>query len=79
MPQYRLHFLCAAVSALLFSSAGSLSAQGVTTGAVSGTITNNQGQPIESAQIEVVNRATGSRSGTISRSDGRFYIQGLEV
>ena len=79
MPQYRLHFLCAAVSALLFASVSPLSAQGVTTGAVSGTVTNNQGQPIESAQIEVVNRATGSRSGTISRSDGRFYIQGLEV
>lgn len=79
MPQYRLHFLCAAVSALLFASVTSLSAQGVTTGAVSGTVTNDQGQPVESAQIEIVNRATGARSGTNSRSDGRYYVQGLEV
>jgi hypothetical protein len=79
MAKYRLHFLSAAASALLFLIPNSTFAQGVTTGAVSGTVTNDQGQPVESAQIEVVNRATGSRSGSISRSDGRFYVQGLEV
>jgi hypothetical protein len=79
MAKYRLHFLSAAASALLFLIPNSTFAQGVTTGAVSGTVTNDQGQPVESAQIEVVNRATGSRSGTISRSDGRYYVQGLEV
>lgn len=79
MAKYRLHFLCAAVSALLFSVSNPTLAQGVTTGAVSGTVTNDQGQPVESAQIEVVNRATGSRSGGMSRSDGRYYVQGLEV
>jgi len=79
MPQYRLRFLCAAASALLISSASPAFAQGVTTGAVSGTVMNDQGQPVESAQIEIVNRATGARSGTNSRSDGRYYIQGLEV
>jgi hypothetical protein len=79
MAKYRLHFLSAAASALLFLIPNSTFAQGVTTGAVSGTVTNEQGQPVESAQIEVVNRATGSRSGSISRSDGRFYVQGLEV
>lgn len=79
MAKYRLHFLSAAATALLFFIPNSIFAQGVTTGAVSGTVTNDQGQAVESAQIEVVNRATGSRSGTISRSDGRYYVQGLEV
>lgn len=79
MAKYRLHFLSAAASALLFVIPNSTFAQGVTTGAVSGTVTNEQGQPVESAQIEVVNRATGSRSASISRSDGRYYVQGLEV
>jgi Carboxypeptidase regulatory-like domain len=79
MPQYRLRFLCAVASALLISSASQIFAQGVTTGAVSGTITNSQGQTVESAQIEIVNRATGARTGTISRGDGRYYVQGLEV
>ncbi|HEX2692583.1 MAG TPA: carboxypeptidase regulatory-like domain-containing protein [Gemmatimonadaceae bacterium] len=54
-------------------------AQGVTTGAISGTITNEQGQGVEAAQVQVVNRSNGSRTGTVTRSDGRFYIQGLEV
>lgn len=79
MPQYRMRFLCAAAAALLISSANSVLAQGVTTGAVSGTVTNDQGQTVESAQIEIVNSATGARSGTTSRGDGRYYIQGLEV
>src|SRR5678816_3616685 len=79
MAKYRLHFLSAAASALLSLIPNSSFAQGVTTGAVSGTVTNEQGQAVESAQIEVINRATGSRSGTISRSDGRYYVQGLEV
>ncbi|MDQ6870524.1 MAG: carboxypeptidase regulatory-like domain-containing protein [Gemmatimonadota bacterium] len=72
-------FLAAAVAAFSLSASTSGYAQGVTTGAVSGTITNDQGQAVESAQIEVLNRATGSRSGASSRSDGRYYIQGLEV
>ncbi|MEA2706606.1 MAG: hypothetical protein QOH22_1394, partial [Gemmatimonadaceae bacterium] len=72
-------FLAATVAAFSLCIGTSGSAQGVTTGAVSGTISNDQGQPVESAQIEVLNRATGSRTGGTSRSDGRYYIQGLEV
>ena len=56
-----------------------LSAQGITTGAISGTVTNEQGQGIDAAQIRVTNRATGASAGTLTRGDGRFYIQGLET
>ena len=79
MPLNRSHFLCAAAAALLLSSPNTIVAQGVTTGAISGTILNDQGQPVESAQIEVLNRTTGARSGATSRSDGRYFVQGLEV
>src|SRR4030081_911350 len=72
-------FLAATVAAFSLCIGTSGSAQGVTTGAVSGTVSNDQGQPVESAQIEVLNRATGSRTGGTTRSDGRYYIQGLEV
>jgi hypothetical protein len=72
-------FLAAVVATLSVSLSTSALAQGVTTGAVSGTVLNDQAQPVESAQIEVVNRSTGARSATISRSDGRYYVQGLEV
>jgi hypothetical protein len=72
-------FLAAVVAALSLCLGTSGFAQGVTTGAVSGTILNDQGQPVQSAQIEVVNRATGARSAGTSRGDGRYYVQGLEV
>ena len=72
-------FLTAVVAAISLCASTSVFAQGVTTGAISGTILNDQGQAVESAQIEVRNRATGARSATNTRSDGRYYIQGLEV
>jgi outer membrane receptor for ferrienterochelin and colicin len=56
-----------------------LPAQGVTSGAVGGTITNEQGQPVEAAQISIVNRSTGFRSATRSRANGYYLIQGLDV
>lgn len=63
--------------ALCFPSSR-LAAQGVTTGAISGTVTSGS-QPLEGARVEVRNVASGSRTGTVSRSDGRYYVQGLEV
>jgi hypothetical protein len=72
-------FLAAVVAAFSVCISTSAFAQGVTTGAISGTVRNDQGQPVESAQIEVRNRSTGARSATNTRGDGRYYIQGLEV
>jgi hypothetical protein len=59
--------------------AARLSAQGVTTGAMSGTVTNAQGQAIEGVRVQVRNGSTGATSGTLTRADGRYFIQGLEV
>jgi hypothetical protein len=56
-----------------------LTAQGVTTGAISGVVTTEQGRGLESANIQVVNRATGTRYGASTRPDGRFHVQNLEV
>ena len=72
-------FLATVVAAFSLFLGTSAFAQGVTTGAISGAILNDQGQPVESAQIEVVNRATGARTASNTRADGRYYIQGLEV
>ncbi|HZI40550.1 MAG TPA: carboxypeptidase regulatory-like domain-containing protein, partial [Gemmatimonadaceae bacterium] len=54
-------------------------AQGVTTGAVSGTVATQQGAPIEGAQVQVTNTSSGARTGSVSRANGRYFIQGLEV
>jgi hypothetical protein len=67
------------IVATLVGSASALAAQGVTTGAVTGTVRDAQGAPVEGAQIQVINRATGFRAGGVTRSNGLYYVQGLEV
>jgi hypothetical protein len=75
--QLRNRFLAlvAAGGALAFP----LAAQGITTAAVSGVVTDEAGQPVEAAQIQVINQSTGVRTGTLTRTNGNYYIQGLEV
>jgi hypothetical protein len=67
-----------AVLALLAVPAVSLHAQGVTTGALTGTITDATGAPVEAAQVQVRNATTGYNIGTTSRSSGIYNIQGIE-
>ena len=67
-----------ALLAALFVGASTLSAQGTTTGAISGTVTIDQG-PAEGVQIQIVNTATGYRAGAVTRSNGVYLVQGLEV
>ena len=51
----------------------------VTTGTIAGTVTGEQGQPLEDAQIQVVNPATGLTRGVRSTAAGRYSVPGLEV
>src|SRR5690606_2190912 len=57
----------------------SVAGQGVTTGAITGTVTDPQGQPVANAQVVVTNLATGYTSSALTRSNGLYLIQGLEV
>jgi hypothetical protein len=63
----------------LCGGGGSAGAQGTTTGAITGTITDNTGVGLEATQVEVVNAATGYRTGVMSRAGGRYFVQGLDV
>ncbi|MEO7369075.1 MAG: carboxypeptidase-like regulatory domain-containing protein, partial [Gemmatimonadaceae bacterium] len=54
-------------------------AQGITTGSVTGFVTDASGTPVADAQITITNQATGFASRTISREGGRFNLPGLEV
>jgi hypothetical protein len=74
----RLTSTIVAFAALLFGATTAM-AQGVTTGAIGGTVTGADGAPLQGAQIQVVNTATGFRTGGISRESGGFLVQGLEV
>ncbi|WP_275829557.1 TonB-dependent receptor [Roseisolibacter sp. H3M3-2] len=61
------------------ASASGAHAQGATTGAVTGVVTGPNGQPVENAQVQVVNRQTGFTAGQLTRANGRFFVQNLEV
>src|SRR5215211_955343 len=80
MPTRCLKSILIAIGVVLFASLGSYAgAQGVTTGAIGGTVTHDNGEPLSGAQILVVNTATGFRTGTVSRDNGQFLVSGLEV
>ena len=56
---------------------GSLRAQGVTTGAVRGRVTDEAGNPVVGAVLTLVNTNTGLRNAVNSRGDGRFDIENV--
>ena len=69
-----------AATVLAFSlAANALFAQGVTTGAITGSVTTEQGQPVENAQIQVTNLSTGFTVGVNTTTAGRYHVAGLEV
>ncbi len=59
--------------------AGAARAQGVTTGAITGKVTDPQGQPVAEAAVQVTHRGTGYTTSVRTRSNGQFLVQGLEV
>src|SRR3954470_15918566 len=74
-----LRTLVGAVAALALAvvAPASVRAQGVTTGALTGTITDDAGQGVEGAQIQLRNARTGLNIGTLSRASGLYTIQGI--
>lgn len=67
-----------ALAALLLPSAP-LAAQGVTTAAIGGTVTDTEGNPIENITVTVTQNATGRINGSLSDEDGDYLVAGLQV
>jgi len=63
----------------LLTSAAETFAQGVTTAAVTGRVTDIQNSPIENIIIQVTNQSTGIVSGNVTNEDGRYFVAGLQV
>jgi len=63
---------------LLFSTQAGFS-QGVTTGAISGTVVDQAGQTLPGATVLAVHEPSGTRYGTSTLPDGRFTIMGMRV
>jgi hypothetical protein len=64
--------------ATMVIGATTIAAQGVTTGAISGSVTDEQGHGMQGVQVQAVNRTNGARAGTLTHGDGRYYIPSLE-
>ncbi len=66
-----------ALCALLIPAAAG--AQGVTTGIMSGVVTNVQGQPVPGASVIAIHEPSGTVYESTSRADGRFSMPGMRV
>ncbi|MEO8578883.1 MAG: carboxypeptidase regulatory-like domain-containing protein, partial [Gemmatimonadales bacterium] len=78
MLKTRLFLTVAMALALVTGASARLQSQGITTGAISGTVTDANGTPIEGAQVQVRNARTGASAGGITRANGQYSIQGIE-
>ncbi len=78
--RFKRWFSLSACAVLLAAAGfGTVNAQGLTTGGVTGVVTGQGGRPIEGAQVEVRNAESGFRWGAATRPNGRFFIQGVTV
>jgi outer membrane receptor for ferrienterochelin and colicin len=75
------HLLASVALTALFTGTftSPVHAQGVTTGAIGGKVTDEQGAGVAGVQVAAVNRANGFSSTVTSRSDGRYLIPNLDV
>ena len=74
----RQAFGALALCATFVVTATQLPAQGVTTGSITGTITNS-GAPIAGATVLALHTESGTRYTTTTRADGRYLIPNMRV
>jgi len=79
MPKSRLLTALALVVACFIGSTQSASGQNVTTGSISGVVTDESGAPVPSAQVSITNTQTGITVNATARDAGRYSAAGLEV
>lgn len=75
----RLTAVCSLVVPLVLAFAPQVMAQGVTTAAISGSVTGTAGNPITGATVRAVHQPSGTTYGAITRADGRYFIPGMRV
>jgi hypothetical protein len=73
------HFLVAGVAVLSLALGTSAFAQGVTTSAVNGFVTDKSGKSVAGAVITVVHEPSGTRASTTTRANGQYTLSGLRV
>ncbi len=72
---------CALAAAALGSGVftGTIDAQGVTTAAITGTVTDSAGARLDGARVVATHAPSGTTYTAVTRADGRFTIPGMRV
>jgi hypothetical protein len=74
----RLTAVAVALGAVL-GPAGPVFAQGVTTGSLSGVVTDANAQPVTGASVIAIHVPSGTSYQATTRGDGRFSMPGMRV
>src|SRR5437867_6606512 len=75
-PPWRISLL---LSAVAFAGPTALGAQGVTTAAIAGVVTDSSGAALEAARLVAVHGPSGAAYAAVTLADGRFTIPGMRV
>ena len=71
--------ICLVLALIAFAGTTAVRAQGVTTSAVTGLVTDSASIPVAGARVAAVHVPSGSAYTAATRSDGRFTIPGMRV
>jgi outer membrane receptor protein involved in Fe transport len=77
MSIFRPLFGVTALLAVLLVPTTRAAAQGVTSGGVTGTVSDDNGQGVEGVQVQLRNPRLGTNVGTQTRANGIYVVQGL--
>ena len=64
---------------ILIPTPGALPAQGVTTAAVAGHVSDESGSPVPLAELTLISGSTGERHAIRSRQDGSFNFENVSI
>ncbi len=64
---------------LSLACAASVFGQGLTTGAINGTVTDKQGNPVAGATVTILHEPSGTRATATTRANGQYNISGLRI
>src|SRR5947208_2169498 len=70
---------CVLVTTLAFAGTTALGAQGVTTAAIAGVVTDSSGTRLEGARVVALHGPSGTTYAAVTRVDGRFTIPVMRV
>jgi hypothetical protein len=67
------------VSAIVLLAVGAVMAQGITTSAINGQVTDSKGETLPGASVVAIHKPTGTRYGVVTNAEGRYYFPNVRV